>query len=97
MVCRLLGTKSLQEPVLKYCQLSPWEQISVTIKSRYKIFHSWNECENGVWIVLHLVHNPLLTAPLGKDDREIVTEKFAKFYLNEELIKINIYVPVCIV
>ena len=29
MDCRLLGAKPLPEPVLAYCQLDSWEQISV--------------------------------------------------------------------
>ena len=31
MACRLLGTKPLPEPMLAYCQLASWEQISVKI------------------------------------------------------------------
>ena len=29
MACRLFGAKPLSEPMLDYCQLNPWEHISV--------------------------------------------------------------------
>ena len=31
MACGLIGTKPLSEPVLAYCQLNPWEQITIKI------------------------------------------------------------------
>ena len=43
MACRLFGAKPLLEPMLAYCQLDPWEQISVKFESKYKTFHS-EEC-----------------------------------------------------
>ena len=40
MACRLFGAKPLPEPVLAYCQLESWEQISVKFESEYYYFHS---------------------------------------------------------
>ena len=42
----LLGAKPLAEPMLTYCQLDPWEQISVNWKSN--IFIHENAFENVV-------------------------------------------------
>ena len=33
MACRLVGAKSLSEPMLEYYKLDPWEQTSVKFKS----------------------------------------------------------------
>ena len=48
MVCRLFGVKPLSEPVLGYCQLNSWEQISVKFEWEFYHFHSrkcfWNCC-----------------------------------------------------
>ena len=41
MACRLFGAKPLPEPVLTYCQLDLWQQISVKFELKYKTFHSW--------------------------------------------------------
>ena len=38
MACRLFGTKPLPEPMLAYCQLDSWEQISV--KFELALYHS---------------------------------------------------------
>ena len=46
MVCRLLGAKPLPEPMLVYCQLDSWEQISVKFKSEFYHFYS-RQC---IWI-----------------------------------------------
>ena len=40
MACRLYGAKPLPEPILDYCQLDPWEQISVKFESEFYHFHS---------------------------------------------------------
>ena len=40
MVCRPLGAKPLPEPMLTYCQLVHWEQISVKFESKWIYFHS---------------------------------------------------------
>ena len=40
MARRLFGTKPLSKPMLGYCQLDPYEYISVKFESRYKIIHS---------------------------------------------------------
>ena len=29
MACPMVGAKPLSEPILVYCQLEPWEEISV--------------------------------------------------------------------
>ena len=39
MACRLFGTKPLSKPMLAYCQLDPWEHISVNFKSKHSDFH----------------------------------------------------------
>ena len=38
MACR---TKPLSEPMLEYCWLDPWEQISVKSQSQFTYFHQW--------------------------------------------------------
>ena len=43
MACHLLGTKPLPEPMLSYCQLDSWEQISVKYESELYHFH-WRKC-----------------------------------------------------
>ena len=40
MACRLFGAKPLPEPMLDYCQLDPWEQISVKSYSKFIYFNS---------------------------------------------------------
>ena len=40
MACRLFGAKPLPEPVLAYCQLESWEQISVNFESEFYHSHS---------------------------------------------------------
>ena len=52
MACRLLGAKPLHEPLLVYCQLDSWEQISVKFKSEFYHFHSWKsiwKCRLPKW------------------------------------------------
>ena len=46
------GTKPLPEPMLDYCQLDFWEQISVKFETEFYHFHSKNAfeivaCQNG--------------------------------------------------
>ena len=40
MACRQFGAKPLPEPKLAYCQLDPWEHISVKYESEFCHFHS---------------------------------------------------------
>ena len=40
MACSLLGTKPLSKPMLDYCQLDSWEQISVKFELEFYHFHS---------------------------------------------------------
>ena len=40
MACRQFGTKPLPEPMLAYCELDPWEQISMNSLSKFIHFHS---------------------------------------------------------
>ena len=40
MACCLLGTKPLPEPMLAYCQLDSWEQMSIKLKLEFYHFHS---------------------------------------------------------
>ena len=40
MACRLFGAKPLPEPMLAYCQLDSWEQISVKFESEFYRFDS---------------------------------------------------------
>ena len=46
MACRLFGAKPLPEPMLAYCSLGSWEQISMKFKSEFYHFPSrkctWN-------------------------------------------------------
>ena len=52
MARRLFGAKPLPEPMLNYCQLDSWEQISVEFESEFYQFHSrkciWN-CRLAKW------------------------------------------------
>ena len=52
MACRLFDAKPLLEPVLVYCQLDSWEQISVKFELEFYHFHSrkciWN-CRLPKW------------------------------------------------
>ena len=48
MACRLFGAKPLSEPMLAYCQLDSWEQISVKFEWESCHFHSRNAFENVV-------------------------------------------------
>ena len=52
MACRLFSAKPLPEPMLAYCQLDCWEQISLRCKSKIYHFHStkciWN-CRLPKW------------------------------------------------
>ena len=43
MACCLFGIKPLPEPMLAYCQLHSWEQISVKFESELRNFH-WRKC-----------------------------------------------------
>ena len=40
MACRLSDAKPLPEPMLPYCQLGSWEQISVKFEREFYHFHS---------------------------------------------------------
>ena len=40
MACRLFGARPLTEPMLAYCQLDSWEQISVKFEKEFYNFHS---------------------------------------------------------
>ena len=42
MACRLAGAKPLSAPMLEYCQLDPWEQISAKPQSKFIHFQSRN-------------------------------------------------------
>ena len=40
MACRLFARKPLPEPMLIYCQLVSWEQVSMKFESKFYHFHS---------------------------------------------------------
>ena len=40
MACRMFGAKPLPEPMLVYCQLESWQQVSVKFESEFYHFHS---------------------------------------------------------
>ena len=48
MVCCLFSAKPLPEPMLRYCQLDSWEQVSVKFEQEFYHFHSrkciWKYC-----------------------------------------------------
>ena len=48
MTCRLFGAKPLPEPLLGYCQMDSWEQISVKFESEIYNFNQENAFENVV-------------------------------------------------
>ena len=41
MACRLFGAKPSPEPMLVYCQLDSWQQMSVKFESEFYHFHWW--------------------------------------------------------
>ena len=43
MACHLFCAKPLSKPMLVYCQLDPYKQISVKFQSKYKSFR-WRKC-----------------------------------------------------
>ena len=45
MACRLFGAKPLSEPMLAYCQLDIWEQISLKSSLKFIYFHS-RKCDS---------------------------------------------------
>ena len=52
MACHLFGAKPLPEPMLAYCQVDSWEQISVKFESEFYHFIQENAleivvCQNG--------------------------------------------------
>ena len=59
LACRLFGTKPLSEPMLAYCKLHPWEQVSAKFHSKFKHFHSRKcllrngshvDCSVSIWL-----------------------------------------------
>ena len=48
MACRLFGAKPLPEPMMAYCQLDSWEQISVKFERNSIILIQENAFENVV-------------------------------------------------
>ena len=48
MACRLFGAKPFPEPMLVYCQLDSWEQVSVEFERNLIIFIPENAFENVV-------------------------------------------------
>ena len=49
MACRLVGAKPLSESLLDYCQLDPYEHISMKFETKYNNFIDKNAFENAVW------------------------------------------------
>ena len=57
MACRLDGTKPLSEPMLRYCELDPWEQTSVNLNQG--LFISFKEMHlNVVWKLAAILSRP---------------------------------------
>ena len=48
MACRLFGAEQLPEPMLAYCQLDSWEQVSVKFERNFIIFIQENAFEDVV-------------------------------------------------
>ena len=46
MACRQVDGKPLPKPMLVYCQLDSWEQVSVKFESEFIIFIQENVYEN---------------------------------------------------
>ena len=55
MGCRQFGTNPLSKPMLVYCQLDSWDQISVKLESEFSHFHSqkciWKKFRLPKWVV----------------------------------------------
>ena len=47
MPCHLFCAKPLPEPILAYCQLKSWEQISMKLELEFYHFHSWKYIWKG--------------------------------------------------
>ena len=59
MACHLWGATPLSEPMLAYCLLDPWEQISVKLISKYNNTHSWKsiwKCPLPFCLSLHVLN-----------------------------------------
>ena len=69
MACRLFGAKWLPEPMLAYCQLDSWEQISVKFEFHSRKFiwkcrlPKWRPFCSGVWVGGIWVNNISLQCP----------------------------------
>ena len=48
IACRLVGGKPLPEPIMAYCQMDIWEQISVKRLAKYSDHHRRNAFENVI-------------------------------------------------
>ena len=52
--CRLFGVKPLHGPMLPYCQLNPWVQISLKFKAKFELYHFHSrkfiwKCRLPIW------------------------------------------------
>ena len=58
MACHLIGAKPLSEPMPDYCQLDPWEHISMKINQNTAIFIEENAHENVVYEMASILSRP---------------------------------------
>ena len=58
MACHLFAAKPLSEPMLKYCQLDPWEQILVKFTRNLNISIQENAFENAVCEIAVILPRP---------------------------------------
>ena len=76
MACRLFGAKPLPEPMLVYCQLDSWEQVTVNVESEFYNFHStkciW-KCRLPKWRPFCPRGDELSNIPTWTDCREEVS------------------------
>ena len=58
MACRLIGARPLSEPMFDYCQLDPWEHISMKINQNTAIFIEENTRETVVCEMASILSRP---------------------------------------
>ena len=55
---RLEGAKPSSEPMVAFCSLDPWEEISVQLQENTTVFFHWNRNENGVCKMAAILSRP---------------------------------------
>ena len=81
MACRLSGAKLLSEPVVAYCELNSWKQISVKFESKCDNFHTRKLNWKCICLGLSVLRN--LTVWETSSSRYTRHSSHAKIYCND--------------